>query len=181
MRDKASCASQRNLSPTNRAFEQNDPRSETYGALMQVAEKNDPSRQCDDTKHSARNKTRACHFRSCVETFPKENAEEATGKGKEQDYVSGLFQRHTQQERNKKAKRRLDHIFDYDSPAHTPIQGKTVRGGNEACHKQCGAFTRATENCQARINIDWHVELDDGCNNTEHGSPEYRFLESSTQ
>ena len=78
---------------------------------MQVAEKNDPSGKCEDTKHGARDETRARHLRSCIETFAKENAEEAAWKRTQQDYVSGLLYRHTYQQRYSKAESRLDHIF----------------------------------------------------------------------
>src|SRR5260221_646095 len=66
---------------------------------MQVAQKNDPSRQREDTEQSARNETRACDFRSCIEAFAEENPKEAAGNRAEQDCESGLFERHTQEER----------------------------------------------------------------------------------
>ena len=52
---------------------------------MQVAEKNDPSRQCEQTKHSARNEAGACNLWSCVETFAEKDAEEAARNGTQQD------------------------------------------------------------------------------------------------
>src|SRR6267143_4986986 len=146
-----------------------------------MAENYDPSRQREDTEHSARNETRACYLRSCIETFAEEDAEEAAGNRTEQDYESRLLQRHTQQERHCQAESRLDHIFAQDSPAHTPVQVKTLRRCDQSCHEQGGAFRRVTQNGQALIKINWHVELDDGGKNTEHGSPKYGFLESSPQ
>jgi hypothetical protein len=89
---------------------------------MQVAQKNDPSRQREDTEQSARNETRACDFRSCIEAFAEENPKEAAGNRAEQDCESGLFERHTQEERYRKAESRLEHIFAQDSPAHAPVQ-----------------------------------------------------------
>ena len=76
-----------------------------------MAEKIDPSRQCEDTEHSARNETRAGHLWSCIETLAEENAEEAAGNRTEQDYESGLLQRQTQEERYGKAESGLDHVF----------------------------------------------------------------------
>lgn len=102
---------------------------------MQVAEENHPSRQCKDPKHSACNEARACPLRSCVETFAEENAEEAAGNGAEQGYVSGLFQRHTQQQRYRKAESRLKYILAQDGP----VQVRALCGCNEACHKQWSA------------------------------------------
>src|SRR6266404_663793 len=104
---------------------------------MQVVEDNNPSRQCEDTKHSARNETRACHLRSCVEAFDEEDAEEAARNRSEQNYVFGLHYRHTYQQRYSKAKCRLYHIVAEDSLAHTPSQVKLLRRYNQACHKQC--------------------------------------------
>src|SRR6267142_1846418 len=40
---------------------------------MQVVQKSDPSRQRENTEHSACNETRACDVRSCIETFAAEN------------------------------------------------------------------------------------------------------------
>src|SRR6267143_4442959 len=115
---------------------------------MQVVQKSDPSRQRENTEHSARNETRACNLRSCVETFAEEDAEEAARNRSEQDYVFGLLYGHAYQERYSKAKCRLNHILAKDSPAHTPAQVKTLSRYNQACHKQCGSFRRVTENAQ---------------------------------
>src|SRR6266478_3539109 len=120
---------------------------------MKVAEDNNPSRECEDTKHSARNETRACHLRSCVKTFAEEDAEEAARNRSEQDYVFGLRYRHTYQQRYSKAKCRLDHVLAEDSPAHTPVQIKTLRRYNQACYNYCGSVWPATENGQAPIKI----------------------------
>src|SRR6266403_4793495 len=146
---------------------------------MQVAQKNDPSSQRENTEQGARNETRACDFRSCIEAFAEENPKEAAGNRAEQDCESGLFQRHTEEESYRKAESRLEHIFTEDSPAHAPVQIYALCRCNQACHKQGSAFRRAAENRQALIQIRWHVELGDGGKNTEHGSPENGFLESS--
>src|SRR6266404_1180092 len=146
---------------------------------MQVAQKNDPSRQREDTEQSAHNETRACDLRSCIETFAKENAKEATGNRAEQDCESGLFQRHTQEERYRKAESRLEHGFAQDSPADAPVQIYALCICNQACHEQGCALRRPAESRQALIKINWHVELDDGSKHIEHGCPEYGFLESS--
>ena len=81
-----------------------------------MAEENDPSRQCEDTKHSARNEARARHLRSCVEAFAEEDAEEAARNRSEQDYVFGLLYRHAYQQRYSKAKCRLDQILAETDP-----------------------------------------------------------------
>src|SRR6266403_2690183 len=148
---------------------------------MQVAQKDDPSRQREDTEQSARNETRACDFRSCIEAFAEENPKEAAGNRAEQDCESGLFERHTQEERYRKAESRLEHIFAQDSPAHAPVQIYALCRRNEPCHKQGSAFRRAAENRQALIQIRWHVDLGDGGEDTEYRSPEYGFLESSPE
>src|SRR5712664_172308 len=116
---------------------------------MQVAQKNDPSRQREDTEQSARNETRACDFRSCIEAFAEQNPKEAAGNRAEQDCESGLFQRHTQEESYPKAERRLEHIFAQDSPAHAPVQIKTLRRCNQACHNLFVDDPATTENRQA--------------------------------
>src|SRR5258706_1813553 len=148
---------------------------------MQVVQKSDPSRQRENTEHSACNETRACDVRSCIETFAEENAEEAAGNRAEQDCESGLFQRHTEEESYRKAESRLEHIFTEDSPAHAPVQIYALCRCNQACHKQGSAFRRAAENRQALIQIRWHVDLGDGGEDTEYRSPEYGFLESSPE
>ena len=113
---------------------------------MQVAQKNDPSRQRKDTEQSARNETRACNLRSCIETFAEENAEEAAGNRAEQDCESGLFQRHTEEESYPKAESRLENIFAEDSPAHGPVQIYALCRRNQAGHEQGGALRRPAEN-----------------------------------
>src|SRR5882762_6520736 len=90
--------------------------------LMQEVQKSDPSRQRENTEQSARNETRTCHLRSCIETFAEQNPKEAAGNRAEQDCESGLFQRHTEEESYPKAESRLEHIFAEDSPAHAPVQ-----------------------------------------------------------
>ena len=89
---------------------------------MQVVQKNDPSRQRENTEQSARNETRACDFRSCIEAIAEENPKEPAGNRAEQDYESGLFERYTQEESYRKAESRLEHIFAQDSPTHAPVQ-----------------------------------------------------------
>src|SRR5260370_33108301 len=134
---------------------------------MQVVQKNDPSRQRENTEQSARNETRACNLRSCIETLAEENAEEAAGNRAEQDCKSDLFRRHTQEESYRKAESRLEHIFAQDSPTHAPVHIKTLRRCNQAGHKQCGAFRRTTENRQALIKMSWHRELDERGDSTD--------------
>jgi hypothetical protein len=89
---------------------------------MQVAQKNDPSSQRENTEQGARNEARACDFRTCIEAFAEENPKEPAGNRAEQDCESGLFERHTQEERYREAESRLEHIFAQDSPAHAPVQ-----------------------------------------------------------
>src|SRR5260370_13150037 len=89
---------------------------------MQVAQKNDPSSQRENTEQGARNETRACDFRSCIKAFAEQNPKEAAGNRAEQDCESGLFQRHTEEESYPKAESRLEHIFAEDIPAHPPVQ-----------------------------------------------------------
>src|SRR5258706_16032291 len=89
---------------------------------MQAAQKNDPSSQRENTEQDARNETRARDFRSCIEAFAEEKPKEAAGNRAEQDCESGLFERHTQDERYRKAESRLDHIFAQNSPHHPPVQ-----------------------------------------------------------
>jgi len=71
--------------------------------------------------------------------------------------------------------------FAQDSPAHTPVQLKALRRCNQACHEQGGTFRRVTKSGQALVKINWHVKLGGRKQNTEYGSPEYGFLESSPQ
>src|SRR6267378_5133596 len=124
-----------------------------------MAENYDPSRQCEDTEHSARNETRACYLRSCIETFAEEDAEEAARNRTQQDYESGLLQRHTQQKRYCKAESWLDHIFAQDSPAHAPVQVKALRRYDQVCHYFFFNFRAITENGQTLIQVNWQVEL----------------------